>query len=71
VEFFAPGQNITVAWTGGASIRSSGNSFATPFVAGLCARVLAEHPDLPIFQIKNILYLLSSNVTLSSGGCST
>ena len=67
VEFFAPGQNITVAWTGGTSIRSSGNSFATPFVAGLCARILAEHPELAVFQLKNILYLLSSNVTISSG----
>jgi len=62
VEFFARGVDIDVAWLGGSRIRVTGNSFATPHVSGLCALVLAKHPDLTPFQLKNILYLVSDNV---------
>jgi subtilisin len=68
VEFFAPGQNIAVAWLGGATIRSTGNSFATPFIAGLCARILSKHPRMTSFQLKNALYLSAANVRV--GGVS-
>ncbi|WP_329571571.1 S8 family peptidase [Kitasatospora sp. NBC_01266] len=62
VEFFAQGQNVTVPWLGGATIRTTGNSFATPYLAGLCARILAKHPSLTTFQLKNVLYLAAANV---------
>ena len=62
VEFFARGVDVEVAWTGGARIRCTGNSFATPHMTGLCALVLGKHPDLTPFQLKSILYLTSSNV---------
>src|SRR5438093_655046 len=62
VEFFARGANGEVAWIGGAKIRSSGNSFATPHMSGICALILAKHPGLTPFQLKNILYLTASNV---------
>ncbi|MFD7904966.1 S8 family serine peptidase [Kitasatospora sp. NPDC059747] len=62
VEFFAPGQNVRVPWLGGASIRTTGNSFATPYVAGLCARLLSRQPRLTTFQLKNALYLTAANV---------
>jgi subtilisin family serine protease len=68
VEFFAPGQNVTVPWLGGATIRTTGNSFATPYLAGLCARVLAKHPRLTPFQLKSVLYQAASNVTVSQRG---
>jgi subtilisin len=62
VEFFARGVNVDVAWIGGAKIRSSGNSFATPHMSGICSLILAKHPDLTPFQLKSILYLTASNV---------
>jgi subtilisin len=62
VEYFAPGQNIPVAWLGGTSIRSTGNSLATPFIAGLCTRILSKHPRMTPFQLKNTLYLSAANV---------
>src|SRR5947199_10619922 len=62
VEFFARGVNVDVAWIGGAQIRSSGNSFATPHMSGICALILAKHPELTPFQLKSILYLTASNV---------
>ena len=34
VEFFARGVDVEVAWTGGAPIRCTGNSFATPHMSG-------------------------------------
>ncbi|WP_165989984.1 S8 family serine peptidase [Streptomyces sp. YIM 98790] len=61
VEFFAPGQNVEVPWPGGRRIRTTGNSFATPFVSGLCARLLGSHPRLTPFQVKNALYLAAGN----------
>ncbi|MEU0162117.1 S8 family serine peptidase [Streptomyces sp. NPDC006261] len=62
VEFFGPGQNVTVPWLGGRTIRTTGNSFATPYVAGLCARILSAHPRMTAFQLKNALYLSAANV---------
>jgi subtilisin len=62
VEFFARGVDVDVAWTGGAHIRCTGNSFATPHMSGLCALVLGKHPDLTPFQLKSLLYLTASNV---------
>jgi subtilisin family serine protease len=62
VEFFARGVDVEVAWAGGAKIRCTGNSFATPHISGLCALVLGKHPELTPFQLKSVLYLTSSNV---------
>jgi subtilisin family serine protease len=62
VEFFARGVDVEVAWMGGARIRCTGNSFATPHMTGLCALVLGKHPELTPFQLKSVLYLTSSNV---------
>ncbi|MGW4378980.1 S8 family peptidase [Kitasatospora sp. NPDC004531] len=62
VEFFGPGIDVEVAWPGGGTVRSSGNSYATPFVAGLCARILSGRPRLTPFQLKHALYLSAANV---------
>src|SRR5687768_6781754 len=62
VEFFARGVDVEVAWTGGSKIRCTGNSFATPHMSGICALVLGKHPDLTPFQLKSVLYLISTNV---------
>jgi subtilisin family serine protease len=62
VEFFARGVDVEVAWLGGETLRSSGNSFATPHVAGLCALILSKHPELTPFQLKSVLHLTASNV---------
>ncbi|GHJ42809.1 hypothetical protein Cs7R123_01510 [Catellatospora sp. TT07R-123] len=70
VEFFAPGQNVLVPWLGGGTIRTSGNSFATPFIAGLCARILSKHPKMTPFQLKNTLFLSAANVRVGDGGSS-
>jgi len=62
VEFFARGVDVEVAWLGGGSIRATGNSFATPTIAAICALVLSKHPQLTPFQLKSVLYLIASNV---------
>jgi subtilisin family serine protease len=62
VEFFGRGVNVEVPWIGGARIRSSGNSFATPHMSGICTLILAKHPELTPFQLKSVLYLIASNV---------
>lgn len=62
VEFFARGVDVDVAWTGGASLRCTGNSFATPHISGICALLLSKHPELRPFELKSLLYLTASNV---------
>ncbi len=62
VEFFACGVDVDVAWTGGTSMRATGNSFATPCISGIAALILSKHPQLTPFQLKSVLYQISSNV---------
>ena len=62
VEFFARGVDVEVAWTGGTTIRATGNSFATPCISGIAALILSKHPQLTPFQLKSVLYQISSNV---------
>jgi len=62
VEFFARGVDLEVAWVGGGTIRSTGNSFATPHMSGICALVRGKHPELNPFQLKSVLQLTATNV---------
>ena len=62
MEFFAHGVNVEVGWLGGGTRRCTGNSFATPHVAGICTLILSKHPDLTPFQLKSVLHLTSTNV---------
>jgi subtilisin len=62
VEFFARGVDVEVAWRGGGRIHTTGNSFATPHIAGISALILAKHPGLTPFQLKSVLYLTAGNV---------
>jgi subtilisin family serine protease len=61
VEFFARGIDVEVAWPGGKTIRATGNSFAAPHVAALCALALGKHRELTPAQLKSLLYLTASN----------
>lgn len=70
VEFFAHGQNVQVAWLGGTTIRTTGNSFATPYISGLCARILSQYRRMTTFQLKNALYLSAANVRIGDRGAS-
>jgi subtilisin family serine protease len=62
VEFFGRGVNVDVAWLGGSTITATGNSFATPAISAIAALVLSKHPRLTPFQLKSVLYLISTNV---------
>ncbi len=65
VDFFASGVNITVAWPGGTTKVVSGNSFATPHVAGLCARILEKHPEFRTPQLRHVLAAVADNIVRS------
>jgi subtilisin family serine protease len=66
VEFFARGLEVDVPWLGGGTLRCTGNSFATPHVAGICALILSKHRTLTPFQLKSVLYLTATNVAAPS-----
>ncbi|MER6115330.1 S8 family serine peptidase [Streptomyces sp. NPDC001743] len=68
VEFHARGVRVPVAWPGGGTIRSTGNSFAAPHISGLCALILGKHPWLTPFQLKTVLFLCAGNMTGRLGG---
>jgi subtilisin family serine protease len=61
VEFFARGVGVEIAWLGGGKILSTGNSFATPHMSGICALVLAKHPELTPYALKSVLHATASN----------
>jgi subtilisin len=61
VDFGAPGIDIAVPWLSGATIVSTGNSFAAPHVTGLVARMLSKHPHLKPYEVKTILRAVASN----------
>src|SRR5262249_2144687 len=62
VEFFARGVDVEVAWMGGGRLVCTGNSFATPHIAGIAALMLSKHRGLTPFQLKSLLYLPATNV---------
>jgi subtilisin family serine protease len=62
VEFFARGYDLDVPWIGGGKLRATGNSFATPHIAGIAALILGKHPELVPFQLKSVLHLTATNV---------
>jgi subtilisin family serine protease len=65
VEFFARGVDVDVAWLDGGTLTATGNSFATPHVAGLCALILGKHPGLTPFQVKTVLSMTATNVRVA------
>jgi subtilisin len=67
VEFYGRGVRVPVAWRKGGEIRSTGNSYAAPHIAGLCALILSKHPWLTPFQLKSVLFLTARNVVTTSG----
>ncbi len=62
VEFFGRGVGVEVAWLGGGFLTVTGNSFATPHLAGFCALVLGKHPGLTPYQVKTVLSMTAANV---------
>ena len=66
VEFYARGVDVEVAWADGTTITATGNSFATPHLAGVCARIRSAHPELTPFQVKQLLYLTATNVEVAA-----
>jgi subtilisin len=61
VEFGAPGIDIEVPWLNKSTCLTTGNSFASPHMAGIVALILSKHPHLTPFQVKTILYATASN----------
>jgi subtilisin family serine protease len=66
-EFGAPGIDVEVAWLGGGHVVATGNSFASPLVAGLVARLLSKHPDLSPVEVRAVLRAVSRNAVQEGG----
>jgi subtilisin len=67
VELFARGVDVDVAWEAGGTITATGNSFATPHIAGICALIRAKHPTLTPSAVKHLLALLADNASTRDG----
>jgi subtilisin family serine protease len=68
VEFGAWGVDVPMAWKDGGSIVATGNSFASPHVAGMVALILAKHPGLTPFEVKAVLAAIADNPTPDGRG---
>ena len=55
VEFLAAGIDVRVPQPKGAWMTMTGNSFAAPRVAAVCALIRARHPDLDTVGVKAVL----------------
>jgi subtilisin len=62
VEFGALGIDVNVAWQGHTRRTMTANSYASPHMAGLIAKILGKHPNLTVFQLKTLLRELAANV---------
>jgi subtilisin family serine protease len=67
VEFGAFGIDVSVAWQSGGWLTATGNSFATPHIAGIVTKILGKHPELTVFQMKAVLRALAANVSHEGG----
>lgn len=54
-DILAPGVGIEGAWTGGGYRELDGTSMATPYIAGLAARIKQTHPDWSPAKVKAAL----------------
>lgn len=61
-EFLAAGIDIDVPWVGGGRVRTTGNSFAAPHIAGIAALIRSKHPELRPYQVKTALWSTAANV---------
>jgi subtilisin len=68
VEILARGIDVEVAWLDRTRIVAAGNSFATAYVTGICALIMAKHPGLKPFELKSILRETASNMRAIDGG---
>lgn len=62
-EWGAAGIDVDVPWLDGSTIRSTGNSYASPVIAGHAARVLGAHPGYATWQVRTVLAALASNAS--------
>jgi subtilisin len=68
VEFVAPGVDLELAWSEGATIVATGNSFAAPHITGIAALILAKHPGLRPYELKTVLRATCSNQDTGPSG---
>ena len=59
--------DVRVPWLNGDWITATGNSYATPHIAGIAAKILGKHPALTVSQMKVILRGLAANMRRGEG----
>jgi subtilisin len=60
-EFLARGVDVEVAWLDRKTIRATGNSFATPHIAGIAALICSKHPGIRPSELKSTLLATAAN----------
>ncbi len=67
VAIAAPGVDILSTWLGNEYEEKSGTSMATPVVSGVAALILAEHPQMPVDELKKKLLASTDAVAVLKG----
>jgi subtilisin family serine protease len=68
VEFGAWGVDVPIAWRDGGTTVATGNSFASPHVAGMVAALVSKHPELTPFEVKAVLAAVADNPRPTGAG---
>lgn len=67
VAIAAPGVDILSTWLGNGYEEKSGTSMATPVVSGVAALVLAEHPKMPVDELRKKLMASTDPIVALKG----
>lgn len=70
VDIFAPGQSITAPWIGNPNADNtiSGTSMASPHIAGIAVKLIAQHPDFDADKIKDEMLSISTPNKVNNPG---
>ena len=55
VDIFAPGTFILSTVPGNSFAYLTGTSMSSPFVSAVCAMIYSRYPNVPIYEIKNVI----------------
>ena len=69
VQLAAPGTSIYSTNASGSYSFGSGTSLSTPFVAGVAALILSQHPNMDVVTLKHALVGTYSQESVANTGC--
>jgi subtilisin family serine protease len=71
LDLFAPGDDVYTPWTSPSYVTVDGTSFSSPYVAGVAALYLYNHPSATPQQVRDVIVNQAAAVVTNAGTGST